>query len=81
MLLCSADSSGNFLEYFSALSPSLLVNWVAPHLAMLTICVVLPFFSDENLQNDKYLISLMDKQEGWVPIKIIADFKRVKLIS
>uniref|UniRef100_M4CDT1 HTH La-type RNA-binding domain-containing protein n=1 Tax=Brassica campestris TaxID=3711 RepID=M4CDT1_BRACM len=76
-----ADSSGNFLEYFSALSPSLLVNWVAPHLAMLTICVFLPFFSDENLQNDKYLISLMDKQEGWVPIKIIADFKRVKMMT
>lgn len=31
------------------------------------------YFSDENLQNDQYLISLMDEQ-GWVPIKIIADF-------
>ncbi|XWS28942.1 hypothetical protein CRYUN_Cryun25bG0115000 [Craigia yunnanensis] len=35
------------------------------------------YFSDENLQNDHYLISLMDDQ-GWVPISLIADFKRVK---
>nr|VDD20204.1 unnamed protein product [Brassica oleracea] len=35
---------------------------------------------DENLQNDQYLISLMDEQ-GWVPIKIIADFKRVKMMT
>nr|VDC67546.1 unnamed protein product [Brassica rapa] len=33
---------------------------------------------DENLQNDQYLISLMGEQ-GWVPIKIVDDFKRVKL--
>ncbi|KAG2311210.1 hypothetical protein Bca4012_025662 [Brassica carinata] len=38
------------------------------------------YFSDENLQNDQYLISLMDEQ-GWVPIKIIADFKRVKMMT
>ncbi|XP_018446257.1 la-related protein 1A isoform X1 [Raphanus sativus] len=38
------------------------------------------YFSDGNLQNDKYLISLMDEQ-GWVPIKIIADFKRVKMMT
>ncbi|KAM5584808.1 la-related protein 1A [Rosa sericea] len=35
------------------------------------------YFSDENLKNDKFLISLMDDQ-GWVPITTIADFKRVK---
>ncbi|CAN7134243.1 la-related protein 1A-like isoform X1 [Brassica rapa] len=35
---------------------------------------------DENLQNDQYLISLMDEQ-GWVPIKIIDDFKRVKMMN
>ncbi|KAK7817698.1 la-related protein 1a [Quercus suber] len=35
---------------------------------------------DENLQNDQYLISLMDDQ-GWVPISIIADFKRVRRMS
>ncbi|KAK4762990.1 hypothetical protein SAY86_008758 [Trapa natans] len=35
------------------------------------------YFSDENLQNDQYLISLME-EEGWVPISLIADFKRVK---
>jgi hypothetical protein len=34
------------------------------------------FYSDENLQNDHYLISLMDDQ-GWVPISIVANFKRV----
>lgn len=38
------------------------------------------YFSDGNLQNDHYLISLMDDQ-GWVPISIIADFKRVKKMS
>ncbi|KAH6834289.1 hypothetical protein C2S53_004652 [Perilla frutescens var. hirtella] len=38
------------------------------------------YFSDENLQNDAYLISLMDSQ-GWVPISIIADFKRVKRMN
>ena len=34
------------------------------------------FGSDENLQTDPYLISLMDDQ-GWVPVSVIADFKRV----
>ncbi|KAF7831505.1 la-related protein 1A [Senna tora] len=38
------------------------------------------YFSDENLQNDHYLISLMDDQ-GWVPISTIAGFKRVKKMS
>ncbi|XP_015973451.1 la-related protein 1A isoform X3 [Arachis duranensis] len=38
------------------------------------------YFSDENLQNDHYLISLMDDQ-GWVPISIVAGFKRVKKMS
>lgn len=38
------------------------------------------YFSDENLQNDHYLLSLMD-DHGWVPISIIADFKRVKRMS
>ncbi|KAK6246928.1 hypothetical protein QUC31_018493 [Theobroma cacao] len=38
------------------------------------------YFSDENLQTDHYLISLMDDQ-GWVPISAIADFKRVKRMS
>ena len=32
--------------------------------------------SDENLHSDHYLISQMDDQ-GWVPISVIADFKRV----
>ncbi|GMI81837.1 hypothetical protein HRI_001852900 [Hibiscus trionum] len=38
------------------------------------------YFSDENLQNDRYLISLMDDL-GWVSISKIADFKRVKRMS
>ncbi|ESQ42139.1 hypothetical protein EUTSA_v10012690mg [Eutrema salsugineum] len=38
------------------------------------------YFSDENLQHDHYLISLMDEQ-GWVSTKIIADFKRVKAMT
>ncbi|KAF6161889.1 hypothetical protein GIB67_039608 [Kingdonia uniflora] len=35
------------------------------------------YFSDENLNKDGYLISLMDDQ-GWVPISSIANFNRVK---
>ncbi|KAL8152254.1 hypothetical protein V2J09_010014 [Rumex salicifolius] len=35
------------------------------------------YFSDENLLTDHFLISQMDG-EGWVPISIIADFRRVK---
>ncbi|KAJ6750493.1 hypothetical protein OIU85_001068 [Salix viminalis] len=38
------------------------------------------YFSDENLLNDHYLISLMDDQ-GWVPISTIAGFKRVKKMT
>ncbi|PIN09426.1 hypothetical protein CDL12_17987 [Handroanthus impetiginosus] len=38
------------------------------------------YFSDENLQHDYYLISLMDDQ-GWVPISNIADFKRIKRMN
>ncbi|CAL0307496.1 unnamed protein product [Lupinus luteus] len=38
------------------------------------------YFSDENLQHDQYLISLMDDQ-GWVPISTVAGFKRVKRMS
>ncbi|KAE8688758.1 hypothetical protein F3Y22_tig00110956pilonHSYRG00142 [Hibiscus syriacus] len=38
------------------------------------------YFSDENLKNDRYLISLMDDL-GWVSISKIADFKRVKRMS
>lgn len=38
------------------------------------------YFSDENLHNDHYLLSLMDAN-GWVPISTIADFKRVKRMS
>nr|XP_043632202.1 la-related protein 1A [Erigeron canadensis] len=35
------------------------------------------YFSDQNLQGDQYLRSLMD-DNGWVPISTIAEFKRVK---
>ncbi|KAE9614905.1 putative winged helix-turn-helix DNA-binding domain-containing protein [Lupinus albus] len=38
------------------------------------------YFSDENLQHDQYLISLMDGQ-GWVPVSTVAGFKRVKRMS
>ncbi|CAN1182415.1 La-related protein 1A [Linum perenne] len=38
------------------------------------------YFSDENLQTDSYLVSLMDEQ-GWVPISTIADFKRLKRMT
>ena len=42
--------------------------------------ITFSFGSDENLQNDQYLISRMDDQ-GWVPISIIADFKRVHFLA
>jgi la-related protein 1 len=42
--------------------------------------ITFSFGSDENLQNDHYLISLMDDQ-GWVPVSIIADFKRVHFLA
>ncbi|KAI3419058.1 HTH La-type RNA-binding domain-containing protein [Psidium guajava] len=35
------------------------------------------YFSDENLQNDNYLIELLDEQ-GWVSIAEIANFRRVQ---
>ncbi|KAG5238109.1 hypothetical protein OIU77_028147 [Salix suchowensis] len=38
------------------------------------------YFSDENLQNDHHLISLMDDL-GWVPVSTIAEFKRVKKMT
>ncbi|XP_030504606.1 la-related protein 1A isoform X1 [Cannabis sativa] len=38
------------------------------------------YFSDENLRNDRYLISVMDDQ-GLVPISLIAEFKRVKKMT
>ncbi|KAE9596276.1 putative winged helix-turn-helix DNA-binding domain-containing protein [Lupinus albus] len=38
------------------------------------------YFSDENLQHDHYLISLMDDQ-GWVPISTVAGFRRVKRMT
>ncbi|KAJ4970075.1 hypothetical protein NE237_003174 [Protea cynaroides] len=38
------------------------------------------YFSDENLQKDPYLLSLMDDQ-GWVSISKIADFNRVKKMT
>ncbi|XP_042460960.1 la-related protein 1A-like [Zingiber officinale] len=38
------------------------------------------YFSDENLQKDQYLISLLD-EHGWVSITKIADFNRVKRMT
>ncbi|XP_073111183.1 la-related protein 1A isoform X3 [Elaeis guineensis] len=38
------------------------------------------YFSDENLQKDHYLISLLDEQ-GWVSISKIADFNRVRKMT
>ncbi|MQL97058.1 hypothetical protein Taro_029747 [Colocasia esculenta] len=36
------------------------------------------YFSDENLQKDSYLLSLLDS-EGWVPVAKIADFNRASI--
>ncbi|KAJ6846010.1 la-related protein 1A isoform X1 [Iris pallida] len=38
------------------------------------------YFSDENLQKDHYLLSLLDEQ-GWVSVSKIADFNRVKKMT
>ncbi|GAA0171810.1 RNA metabolism protein [Lithospermum erythrorhizon] len=38
------------------------------------------YFSDENLEGDYYLRSLMDN-EGWVAVSRISDFKRVKRMT
>lgn len=38
------------------------------------------YFSDENLQKDTFLLSLLDEQ-GWVSISKIADFNRVKKMT
>ncbi|KAE8688842.1 hypothetical protein F3Y22_tig00110954pilonHSYRG00112 [Hibiscus syriacus] len=58
-------------------------NILPPEMVTLRVNIVKQieyYFSDENLQHDHYLISLMDDQ-GWVPISTIADFKRVKRMS
>ncbi|XP_039026395.1 la-related protein 1A-like [Hibiscus syriacus] len=58
-------------------------NVLPPEMVTLRVNIVKQieyYFSDENLQHDRYLISLMDDQ-GWVPISTIADFKRVKRMS
>lgn len=40
------------------------------------------YFSDENLPTDKHMISLMKKnKEGFVPITIIASFRKMKKLS
>ncbi|KAG0454304.1 hypothetical protein HPP92_025608 [Vanilla planifolia] len=38
------------------------------------------YFSVENLCKDIYLRRMMDEQ-GWVPVSLIASFKRVKMIT
>ncbi|CAJ2635829.1 unnamed protein product [Trifolium pratense] len=38
------------------------------------------YFSNENLNNDTYLKSQMDDQ-GWVPLSLIAGFKKVKFLT
>ncbi|CAL1366643.1 unnamed protein product [Linum trigynum] len=38
------------------------------------------YFSDQNLQTDSFLVSLMD-EHGWVSISAIADFKRLKRMT
>jgi hypothetical protein len=42
-----------------------------------TILTIMMFFSDANLECDKFLKSLMD-EHGWVPVSKIADFNRVR---
>ncbi|KAM7270770.1 hypothetical protein ACFE04_029984 [Oxalis oulophora] len=40
------------------------------------------YFSDENLPNDRHMMSLIKKnKEGYVPISIIASFKKMKKLS
>ncbi|ONK63093.1 uncharacterized protein A4U43_C07F11350 [Asparagus officinalis] len=49
----------------------------APDLGARIVKQIEYYFSDENLPTDYYLQNLQDEQ-GWVPIKKIADFNRVK---
>ncbi|CAK8530917.1 unnamed protein product [Lathyrus sativus] len=40
------------------------------------------YFSDENLPNDKYLLSLVRRnKEGFVPIQVIASFRKTKKLT
>ncbi|ORZ17611.1 hypothetical protein BCR42DRAFT_412111 [Absidia repens] len=39
------------------------------------------YFSDSNLPFDKFLWTLTKKNDGWVPIKTLADFKKMKMIT
>ncbi|CAO3607344.1 unnamed protein product [Cunninghamella blakesleeana] len=39
------------------------------------------YFSDSNLPYDKYLWTLHQSNEGWIPISTIANFKKMKMIS
>ncbi|KDP37969.1 hypothetical protein JCGZ_04612 [Jatropha curcas] len=39
------------------------------------------YFSDENLSTDKHMIGLMKKKEGFVPITIIASFRKMKKLT
>ncbi|XP_044511540.1 la-related protein 1A-like [Mangifera indica] len=75
--------------------PTQALNYVSPYLAPhMNPAATMPpaalkdsvrkqieyYFSDENLRDDPYLISLMDGQ-GWVAISNIAEFRRVKKMS
>lgn len=39
------------------------------------------YFSDDNLAKDKFLRSKMDPDHGWVPISVIASFRRVENLT
>lgn len=66
---CSVPNTGcHSLNYGAPLAPTLRENIVKQ---------IEYYFSDENLEQDNYLISLMD-DKGWVPISTIAGFNRIK---
>ncbi|KAH9603926.1 hypothetical protein KSS87_018010 [Heliosperma pusillum] len=74
---------GPFPPQFAPHPPNPMATVLSPEILALRASVVKQieyYFSDENLQKDKYLISLMDDQ-GWVPVPVIADFNRVKRMS
>ncbi|XP_009416371.2 la-related protein 1A-like isoform X1 [Musa acuminata AAA Group] len=69
--------------HFSSHPPPPVYPNLTPEMAALRSNIVKQieyYFSDENLQKDQYLISLLDEQ-GWVSISKIADFKRVKTMT
>ncbi|OLL26124.1 La [Neolecta irregularis DAH-3] len=62
-------------ENKSLFDPSVLPQSSDPHEILAQVEF---YFSDSNLPNDKFLWSLTQENDGWVPIATIASFKRMR---